>query len=77
MNLEEGHIINIENKEYICISSKLYNGELYYLLMSNSKPIDIKFSKKVQTDTENQLEIINNIEEKQMLLELFSEVTNY
>ena len=73
MNLEEGQIINIDNKEYICISSKEYQNEYYYFLMSNTKPIDIKFARKLYDNDEIKLEIINNNEQKQILLELFSE----
>lgn len=72
MNLEEGQIIEIDNKEYICVSSKSYQDEIYYFLMSNFKPIDVKFAKKTESNDEIKLEIINNIEQKQTLLELFS-----
>lgn len=72
MNLEEGQIIEIDNKEYICVSSKSYQNEYYYFLMSNFKPIDVKFAKKIESNDEIKLEIVNNIEQKQTLLELFS-----
>lgn len=74
MNLEEGQIISIDNNEYICISSREYKNEIYYFLMSNFKPVDVKFAKKIQDNNEIKLEIINNNEQKQILLELFSEI---
>ena len=73
MNLEEGQIIDIENQEYICVSKKEYKNELYYFLMSNFKPVEVKFAKKIQDNSEIKLEIINNRDEKQILLELFEE----
>lgn len=72
MNLESGEIIVIDNKEYICVSTTEYNGDLYIYLMSNFKPLEIKFARKLDTQDSINLEIINNSEQKEMLLELFS-----
>ena len=76
MNLEEGQIIEIDNNEYICVSSKYHQNEIYYFLMSNFKPINVKFARKIENNNEIKLEIINNIEQKQTLLQLFSEEIN-
>lgn len=72
MNLEKGEIIELENeKEYICFSSIEDNGNKYIYLVSNFKPVEIKFAKEIVVDGELSLEIINKQDEKEKLLRLF------
>lgn len=74
MNIEEGKIITLENdKEFICISKKIYKENTYLYLISNSTPIKMCFAKLLN---DNQLEIINNQEEKYELLNIFGEKNN-
>lgn len=73
MNIQIGEIIELdEGKEFICFSTAEMNGNTYIYLMSNFKPLEIKFAKLLNTNsTELELEIINNQEEKEKVLELF------
>lgn len=72
MNLENGEIIILDNKEYICVSTAEYKNELYACLMSNFKPVEIKFAKKIPDKNNIHLEIINDINQKETLLNLFA-----
>lgn len=72
MNFESGEVIILENKEYICVANAEYENESYIFLMSNFKPTEIKFAKKIPNEYDIQLEIINNKKEKEILLQLFS-----
>ena len=70
--LEKGEIIEIEDKEYICVNTIKDEDTIYLYLMSNFKPLDIKFAKQLDIDDENaKIEIINNKEEKEKVLNLF------
>ena len=62
MNIQIGEIIELdEGKEFICFSTAEMNGNTYIYLMSNFKPLEIKFAKLLNTNsTELELEIINN-----------------
>ena len=70
--LEKGEIISIDNKEYICVDKKKEDNNSYVFLMSNFKPLEIRFAKLVNIEGNDiKLEIINDQEEKQKLLALF------
>lgn len=72
MKIEPGELIKLSNnKEYICFSTINDNGKDYVYLMSNFKPLEIKFGIQIITDNEIKIQIINNIEEKQKVLKLF------
>ena len=72
MKLEVGEIITLDNgKEYICFSKINDNGINYVYLMSNFKPIEIKFAIEKVNNAEVELEIINNQEQKQYIYNLF------
>ena len=72
--LEVGEIAVIEdNKEYIVFSRLNDNGFDYVYLMSNFKPLEIKFAKQILNGDNLELEIVSNKEEKQRLLTLFKQ----
>ena len=73
MSFENGEILNIYDKEYICVSNIKYENDIYVYLMSNFKPLEIKIAKIIPNNNEIQLEIINNKEQKEILFSLFSE----
>ena len=60
--MKENEIIEIKGKEYICFKEITDKKTKYVYLMSNFKPVEIKFAKELN---ENEVEIINNLEEKQ------------
>lgn len=72
MKLEVGEIITLDNnKEYICFSKINDNGIDYVYLMSNFKPIEIKFAIERIINQEVELEIINDSKQKQYVYNLF------
>lgn len=71
MKVEVGEIIELDNgKEYICCSSIEDNNNTYIYLMSNFKPLEIRFAKVLDDST---LNIITNQEEKKRIFNLFKE----
>lgn len=75
MKLEVGEIITLDNnKEYICFSKINDNGIDYVYLMSNFKPIEIKFAVEKIVNEEIELEIINDSKQKQYVYNLFLNV---
>jgi len=69
MNYKEGEIIELDEKEYI-IYSIIQDGEkYYYYLMSNFKPIDMKFA----TDgrEEGTMDVVLDEKEKIRVFDLF------
>jgi len=76
MKIESGEIITLSNnKEYICCSTVTDGGVDYVYLMSNFKPLEIRFAKQKIVDGEIEITIINEQEEKQKVLKLFQEKT--
>jgi len=74
MKIETGQIIKLSNnKEYICCATASENEIEYVYLMSNFKPLEIKFAKQKIVDGEVQVTIIGSPEEKQRVLKLFQE----
>lgn len=70
--LKFGEIAVLEDgKEYICFSQLNSQGIDYVYLMSNFKPLDVKFAKQSIDGEELKLELVEDQEEKQRLLELF------
>ena len=66
MKIEKGEIIKLSNdKEYICCATTNDNGIDYVYLMSNFKPLEIKFAKQRIVEGEIEITIVNNHEEKQ------------
>ena len=74
MSLEKGEIIELDNgKEYICFSCLEDQNNRYIYLISNFKPLEIKFAKEIINNGEISLEIINQQSEKERLFKLFQE----
>lgn len=72
MKIGVGELITLSNnKEYICFDTITYNGIDYVYLMSNFKPLEIKFGVQVISNGQINIKIINNQNEKQMVLKLF------
>ena len=59
------------SKKYICFKVIEFEGEVFTYFVSESKPIDIKFTKQIFKDNkEPQLEIIGDFYEKEKALSL-------
>ncbi len=72
MKLEVGELITLDNnKEYICFSRINDNEFDYVYLISNFKPIEIRFAIEKINNNDVELEIINNQEQKQYVYNLF------
>ncbi len=72
MKIETGEIITLSNnKEYICFSTLNDNGKEYIYLMSNFKPLEIKFGEQIVENGKINIRIINETQEKQKVLNLF------
>ena len=70
--LEFGETAVLEDgKEYVCFASLEENGIDYVYLVSNFKPLEVRFAKQVITDEELLLEIVHDQTLKEHLLELF------
>lgn len=72
MKIEIGEVITLSNnKEYICFSTARSEGKDYLYLMSNFKPLEIKFAEQFIVEDKVNVRIINESEEKQKVLALF------
>ena len=68
MKIEEGNIITLDNqKEYICVSKKDYQGDSYIYLISNFKPLEIMFAKEI---VEGDLVTIQKVGDQALKMEL-------
>ena len=76
MNFKEGEIIEIKEKEYIIYSVIKEENNNYYYLMSNFKPLEIKFAKSVEETTNDELILINDQQEKLRVFDLFKKKFN-
>lgn len=72
--LEFGETAVLEDgTEYVCFARLEENGEDYVYLVSNFKPLKVRFAKQNLVDGELRLEIVQDQELKQHLLELFKD----
>lgn len=71
--IENGEILNLDNKEYILISKINFENKTYGLLMSNFKPIEIMYVKFIKINDKFVFEVINDKQTKEKLTILFSE----
>jgi len=72
--LEFGETAVLENgKEYVCFSQIEENGTDYVYLVSNFKPLEVRFAKQVIINGDLQLEIVEDQFLKEHLLELFKQ----
>lgn len=70
--IEQGQIVLLEdNKEYICVQNIIKDNENFLYLVSNFKPLEVRFAKQIQNSNDFSLEIINNKDQKIELLKLF------
>ncbi|MGN1371448.1 MAG: hypothetical protein ACI4XM_04170 [Candidatus Coprovivens sp.] len=70
--LEFGETAVLENgKEYVCFANLEENGVDYVYLVSNFKPLEVRFAKQVMNGEELLLEIVQDQALKEHLLELF------
>ena len=74
MKIGVGELITLSNnKEYICFGTASDNGIDYVYLMSNFKPLEIRFGAQTIIDGQIQIRIINNQAEKEKVLGLFEQ----
>lgn len=74
MKIGVGELITLSNnKEYICFGTASDNGIDYVYLMSNFKPLEIRFGAQTIVDGQIQIRIINNQAEKEKVLGLFQQ----
>ena len=72
--LEFGEVAVLEDgKEYICFASLNENGVDYVYLVSNFKPLEVRFAKQVLTNGGLQLEIVEDQNLKMHLYEMFKD----
>ena len=72
--LEFGETAVLENgKEYVCFSQIEENGTDYVYLVSNFKPLEVRFANQVIINGDLQLEIVEDQFLKEHLLELFKQ----
>ena len=72
--LEFGETAVLEDgTEYVCFARLEENGNDYVYLVSNFKPLKVRFAKQKIVDGELILDIIQDQELKQHLLELFKD----
>lgn len=77
MKINEGEIIQLDNnKEYICFSTISVQNDYYVYLISNFKPLEVKFAKEISDGDSVSLEIINDQNQKKKLLKLFTDKQN-
>ena len=74
MNYREGEVIEVEGKEYIIYSVIPDQDRNYYYLMSNFKPIDMKFV--TDGPQEDEMLVITDQEEKLRVFDLFRQKFN-
>ena len=65
-----GEVVEFNNKEYVCFKVIENNGTRYVYFITKSKPVEIKFTKQVDSDGKVDLVIINDPYEKEKALEL-------
>jgi len=74
MKIQSGEIIKLSNnKEYICCGTVADNGIDYVYLMSNFKPLEIKFARQAIVNDEIEITVIGSKEEKEKVLKLFQD----
>lgn len=72
--LEFGETAVLEDgKEYICFASLEENGVDYVYLVSNFKPLEVRFAKQIINNGDLLLEIVQDQALKEHLLELFKD----
>ena len=69
-----GELIKLDdNKEYICFFELEELGINYLYLVTQTKPVEVKFAKYKLDDTIDSITIIGDPEEKMSVLKMFQE----
>lgn len=71
MSVIANDIIELNGKRYICYKTAIYSDVKFVYLISESKPIEMKFAKEINQEGELKMEIINNPDEKAFAMSLF------
>lgn len=72
--IKAGELIKLENnKEYICFYELEDNNTNYLYLVTQTKPIEVKFAKYNLNDTDDSITIIGNKNEKKYIYDLFKQ----
>ena len=75
--IEFGEIIEVENgQEYICFSKIEENGKYYVMLLSNFKPLVVKFAEEIVDGDNILLQLVEDPELKAHLVEVFKSISN-
>lgn len=70
--IQVGEVLVLENqKEFFCIRKVNDGGINYVLLVSNYKPLEVKFAREVIEGETLKITVIGDKQEKQRLLALF------
>lgn len=73
MKLEIGELITLENnKEYICIKKTTFEGKDYVYLVSNFKPLEIRFAEESIENKEVYVTVVEDADLKNKLLNEFN-----
>lgn len=74
--LETGEIVELDHdKEYIVVKEAKLDGISYLYLMSNFKPLEVRFAKQNIVNDKLQVTFIEKQEEKIKVLKLFTNNT--
>lgn len=69
-----GEVVTLENnKEYICFSVLRHEEKDYVLLMSNFKPLEVRFAQQTDTPVGTQLTMVEDAGVRQALFALFQQ----
>ena len=72
--MKTGEVIGLSNnKEYICLDSIKREETEYVYLLGNFKPAEVKFGIVRGTPEDMMIEIVNNPDQKKMILKLFQD----
>ena len=75
--LKVGEMAILDNgEEYICVGQMNENKNDYVFLMSNFKPLKIRFAAQTIEENNLQLNIVNDKETKNHLFEIFKDNIN-
>lgn len=72
MKLEIGELITLDDdKEYLCLKRVTFEGKEYIYLMSNFKPLEIKFAEETIQGEDVYVTVVGDPTLKQKLLNEF------
>ena len=70
--IEKGEIVTLEEgKEYICFHTVSHGDKDYVLLMSNGKPLEVRYAFQTPDENGTKLTYVESAEERQLVFELF------